>query len=78
MARLEIRDPDDNTIRVLRLIDGKPVSFPTNPEWEAELLSLRVEDPETGEVLTPAAGNRWLYALQLNYRSIYFRGVYVR
>jgi hypothetical protein len=80
MARLEIRDPDDKTIATVRVSpDGLIEMEPANPAWEAELKSLNVVDPRGDEpvVVTPADGDDWLYGLQINYRGIYARGVYI-
>ncbi len=80
MARLEIRDPDDRTTRTLRVsADGQIETEPVDTAWESELLGLSVVDPRDDPRvrLTPEDGDRWLYGLQVNYRGIYFRGVYI-
>jgi hypothetical protein len=78
MARLEIRDADDNTVRTLRVAPGGLIDEdPVDPQWEHELRSMNVVNGETGALLRPEDGDKWLYWLQVNYRSIYFRGVYI-
>lgn len=85
MARLEIHDSDDKTIRTLRVTPGGHLETePHDLDWESELNQLYVVDIRPGRdsdrmpsKVTSADGNAWLYSLQLNYRGIYFRGVYV-
>lgn len=78
MARLEIRDGDDKTTRVLRVNeDGEIEAEPADESWLEELENMYVVDPRDGKQKEPRDGDEWLYGLQVNYRGIYFRGVYV-
>lgn len=80
MARLEIRNWDDETTRTLRVgPDGALEIEPPDAKWEAELERLIVVDPRDDPLvpLGPEDGDKWLYGLQVNYRGIYFRGVYI-
>lgn len=77
MARLEIRDADDNVVRTVRVDDDQIVVDPPDDDWIEELQNLRVVDRNDEPVHYSEEPDAWLQGLQLNYRGIYFRGVYV-
>lgn len=79
MSRLEIRDPNDKVVATIRVTEGAIEMQPPDPAWERELSELHVVDPRSGEPVkvTPADGDSWLFGLQINYRGIYARGVYI-